>query len=60
MDQFGLNSYYADWLKNYLFIKWVIQIDTNLIQTHLYLIQTREKHILVHVVFANRIKLYHP
>lgn len=39
------NSYYANWLKNYLFIKQVMKADTNLTQTHLYLIKTHEKHV---------------
>ena len=39
------NSYYANWLKNYLFIKQIMKADTNLTQTHLYLIKTHEKHV---------------
>ena len=45
MDQFGSNLCYTGWSINYLFIKRIMQVDTNLIQTHLCSTQIHEKRV---------------
>ena len=45
MGRFRSNSRDTNWPKNHLFIKQIIQVNTNLTQTHLFSTQIYEKRV---------------